>query len=135
MATTLSHNLDPAQSAVGIADKALAGLVFAKVVGSEHLATQARALATHHGVDQNVIEAVDGYDPAGERPAEIDDRLGAILAMAHAFGPSPAQVSPEIVTEASNALKPDEIVELTVWISVSQLIHRLTVRRLARAAA
>lgn len=135
LAATLNHNLDPAQSAMGVADKALTGLVFAKVVGSDHLATQARALAAHHGAAADLIDAVDAYDPDGARSDLIDDRLAAALRVANAFGPSPAQVSPETVAEAAGALKPDEIIELTVWISVSQLIHRLTVRRLARAAA
>ena len=135
LAAALHHNLDPAQSAMGIADKALAGLVFAKVVGSEHLATQARALAAHHGASAELVDAVDGYDPDGDRSEGIDDRLAAALRVADAFGPSPAQVTPDIVAEAAGVLKPDEIIELTVWISVCQLIHRLTVRRLARAAA
>ncbi len=133
LAAVLHHNLDPGQSAMGIGPKALAGLVFAKAVGSDHLASRARELAAHHGVDDALLGAVDGYDPAAGRPDGIDQRLGAALRLADAMGSSPAQVTPEIVAEASAVLKPEEIIELTVWVSVSQLIHRLTVRRLGRS--
>ncbi|MEM7273177.1 MAG: hypothetical protein AAF547_08875 [Actinomycetota bacterium] len=132
LAAVLRHNLDPAQSAVGIGTKALAGLVFARAVDSDHLAEQSRALAEHHGVDAAEIEAAAGYDPANP-PAELDQRLATVLRVAAGFGPSPAQVDTDTVAAADADLKPAEIIELAVWVSVNQLIHRLTFRRLAMA--
>lgn len=133
IAAVLNHNLDPAQSAMGIGSKALAGLVFANRIGSEHLAARSRELAAKHGAEATLIVAADTYDPAAENRDGVDDRLAAILLLADAFGPSPAQVDADIVATATAALKPDEIVELAVWASVNQMIHRLTVRRLARS--
>jgi alkylhydroperoxidase family enzyme len=132
LAAALHHNLDPGQSALGVDLKALGGLVFANRLGSDHLADRARRLAEHHGAVPAVIEVADGYDPAGGQPEGLDDRTRAVLRLANAFGPSPAEVDATAV-EASSALTAQEIVELAVWTSVNQAIHRLTIRRLALA--
>ena len=133
VAAILSHNLDPAQSAIGIGSKALAGLVFANRIGSEHLAAQARNLAAHHEASAALLAAADTYDAGAETPSGVDARLATSLRLADAFGPSPAQVDEGTVAEASANLKPAEIVELAVWVSVLQMLHRLTVRRLVRS--
>lgn len=130
VAAVLHHNLDPDQTAIGVADKALAGLVFANRIGSEHLAEQARAVAKRAGADPELVLLADAYRPsAGDG---VDPRTAAALRLAHAFGPSPAEVDGATVEEASAALSAEEIVELAVWVSVNQLLHRLTVRRLGR---
>ena len=72
-------------------------------------------------------------DPAGDAGdhGDLDDATRAALHLAHAFGPSPAVVD-EATVAASAALEPAAIIELAVWVSVSQALHRLTVRRLGR---
>jgi alkylhydroperoxidase family enzyme len=130
LAAVLHHNLDPDQSVIGLVDKALAGLVFANRVGSEHLADRARAVAAHHGADPMLVELADRYTASGVEG--LEPRTAAALRLAHAFGPSPAEVDQATIDEASAALSAPEIVELAVWASVNQLLHRLTVRRLAR---
>ena len=130
LAGVLHHNLDPAQTVVGLDTKALAGLVFARRLGSEHLSGRARALAAHHGVPSETIEAAAAYDPTSP-PEGMEARIEAALRLGWVFGPSPAVVDQEAIDRATDALKPAEIVELAVWVSVSQLLHRLTVRRLA----
>ncbi|MEM9565535.1 MAG: hypothetical protein AAGA93_23130 [Actinomycetota bacterium] len=131
LAGVLHHNLDPGQSAIGLGTKALGGIVFADRLGSEHLRNRSTELAAHHDVDPALVEAASSYDPASP-PAGADDRTAAALRLAYAFGPSPAEVDEATVAQASDALKPAEIVELAVWVSVNQALHRLTVRRLAR---
>ncbi len=120
----LRHNLDVAQSELGIGLKALVGLVFAQAVGNESLASSARALAEAHGVSPERVSAADGFNPMA--PADgLDDRSLAALSVARAIAPSPAAVTPQIVEQAEKNLSSAEIVEISVWVSVSQLLHRL----------
>ncbi|MEL7207914.1 MAG: hypothetical protein AAGK32_06720, partial [Actinomycetota bacterium] len=112
----LRHNLDPAQSDLGLDTKALCGLVFAVMAENELLVAASRALASHHGVAPALIDAAAAYaeragrkpgagiDPAdrtngAEAPASngtndagdgpFDAHTGAALAMAAAMAPSP----------------------------------------------
>ncbi len=122
----LRHNLDVSQSALGIGLKSLVGLVFAQRVGNESLAASVRSLADVHGVSPERVAAVEHFDPAA--PADgLDDRSVAALTVAHAIAPSPAEMSPAIVEMAEKHLSSAEIVEISVWVSVSQLLHRLRV--------
>jgi alkylhydroperoxidase family enzyme len=131
LAAVLTHNIDPDQSALGLGIKALGGVAFARRLGSDHLVDRSRQLAERHGLAPAVIDLAEGFRPGSADADDLDDRTRAVLRLANAFGPSPAEVDREAV-EASSVLEPAEIVELAVWVSVLQLIHRLTVRRLAR---
>ena len=133
LAAVLRHNLDPSQSAVGVGTKALSGLVFATEVDSQHLAEQSRALAEHRDVDPSLIQAAADYDPAGPLPEVVDERTAAVLRMVSEFSPSPSRLTEDTVTLADNKLTSAEIVELAVWVSVCQLIHRLAVRNVVAA--
>ena len=130
LAAVLHHNLDPVQSAVGIGEKALAGLVFANRVGSGHLADQARSMAKLHAVDPDLVALADAYEPSAADG--VEPRVAAVLHLAHGFGPSPAEIDATAI-EAASALSSAQIVELAVWASVNQLLHRLTVRRQGRS--
>ncbi|MCP4224685.1 MAG: hypothetical protein GY773_15205, partial [Actinomycetia bacterium] len=129
----LRHNLDPDQSVVGVGVKALAGLVFANHAANEPLADRARALATHHGISEEAIAAADGLDvaPASVESLDaldrLDDATKATLALAQAISPSPAAVDQSVIDGALAAISSAQIVEIVVWVSVCQLIHRLSV--------
>lgn len=99
IATMLRDNLDASQSGIGLPTKLAAGLVYAETVGN--LGSDLRAL---------------GAVPVAEGPA---------LVVARAIAPSPAEVGEEAIAAARN-MKPAELVELVVWISMLQLIHRLS---------
>lgn len=133
LAAVLHHNLDPDQTELGLGLKALAGVVFAAQVGSGHLDAVSRELAERHGVSSGLVDRVVGWDWADGAidDTDADDATQAVVRLAHAFGSSPAKVDADTLA-ASSALTSAQIVELAVWVSVYQLIHRLTVRRLAR---
>lgn len=100
IATMLRDNLDPSASALGLATKLSAGLVYADAIGN--LADDLRAL--------------------GAAPAPAD---APALVVARAIAPSPAAVD-ETTVAAARALTPAQIVELVVFLSVLQLVHRLS---------
>ena len=130
----LHHNLDPDQSEIGIGTKALVGMVFAGHAANQALMERSRALAANHGIDDTVIEAVArwasdlaagptaGTDDLG---VAVDDTTAAALTVARATAPSPAAVGDSTIEAATASLTPAQRVEVVVWVSVCQLLHRL----------
>jgi len=45
--------------------------------------------------------------------------------LARAAASSPAQITPDLVAATTGSLSPPAIIELMVWISVMQIMHRL----------
>jgi alkylhydroperoxidase family enzyme len=145
IATVLRDNLTAAGSALGLRVKALAGLVYASVVGDETLAREARALAA--GMSPPVPEetldviahfAAEPADLEGSGLADALTRLESLpglsaldteaalaLLLAKAVAPSPAAVPSPLIARVSEALSPEAQVELVVWIAVQQMLHRL----------
>ncbi len=122
----LRDNLDPAQSAVGIGVKALAGLVFAHRVGNASLAEASRALATAHTHSASVVAAAQRPVADGTVDPLDDPVVRATLLMADAIAPSPSQVETTTIAEATAALTAPQMIEVAVWVSVMQLLHRLS---------
>jgi hypothetical protein len=141
VATVLRDNLSAAESRLGLPVKILAGLVYATVVGNETLAGEARKLAlrTSPPVAEETLQAVARF-AAG--PPESDGGIeaaraslaslpgldgGAALALllAKAVSPSPATVPPALLAEVDGALTPEARIELVVWVSIQQMLHRL----------
>lgn len=129
LAAMLRDNLDPGQSELGIGTKALVGLSFATFVGNDHLAERNAALASAHGVDPAAIRAaIESSGAAGSGAStELDDATTAAIALARAMAPSPAAVDRAEIERACTSLSSAEIVELAVWVSLCQLLHRLAV--------
>ncbi len=127
LASMLRHNLDPDQSKIGIGTKALVGMVYASYVGNDYLARRAAELAEHHGVSPADIEAGRGFFPGSSKAEAFDERTTAALSVARLISPSPAVIDSETVALAGATLTSEEIVEVAVWVSVSQLLHRLSV--------
>lgn len=113
LAAMFRENLCPAQSKVGIARKALAAATYADAVGSDRRRSRAVSLAE--------FAANAKTDLADDREAKDE----ATIALARSISPSPATVTPDVVQAVSAVLSPPEIVELTVWLSLQQLLHRL----------
>lgn len=66
-----------------------------------------------------------GVDLA-DAAVKMDDRTTAIVAASLAMSPSPSVVDATAIQTVTANLSAAEIVELAVWISVSQLQHRLS---------
>lgn len=126
--TVLALNLDPAGCSVQRETKILAGAIFATVIGDAALAEDLAALARAQGVDPRRLEWARAYaDGAALDPAARDGHEEALLLLARAASPSPARVDREVVETCRRvSLPPEAIVELVCWLSVLQLLHRLT---------
>jgi hypothetical protein len=49
----------------------------------------------------------------------------ASIIFAHAASPSPAEINPSILSQVTSPLTNGSVVELVVWLSVQQLLHRI----------
>ena len=142
IATVLRDNLAPSESRLGLGVKALCGLVYTSVVGNEALAVEARKLVLHADPPTPVqsLDAIARFavGPAAETDSEIAaerssleslpgvSRAAALaLLLAKAISPSPAVVPQALVAPVAEALSPEEQIELVVWVSVQQMLHRL----------
>jgi alkylhydroperoxidase family enzyme len=124
----LRENLDPSSTLVGLDVKVLTGAVFAQVVADEALAADVRALAAGHGVAEVELAEAEAFAASPEgAPPDADPRRAALLLLGRAASPSPARIDARIVAACRDAgVSSAEVVELVCWISVLQLLHRLT---------
>ncbi len=139
LATVLRDNLDAAQTKVGLAAKCLVAFVYAKVVENKTLAAEARQLAVRWApeLDESTFATVAQFasEPIGHTleqaiaalsssPTMSKQDAAAIL-LARVASTSPAEITPAILSNVSPHLDPASIVELLVWLSVQQLLHRV----------
>jgi alkylhydroperoxidase family enzyme len=127
-ASMLRENLDPKTTLIGLETKVLAGIVFATLVADEPLAADMRAVAAHLGVPAARLDEAAHFasDPDMQPPADNPAAQAALL-LARAASPSPARITTDVVNTCRQAtLSPPAIVELIAWISVLQMLHRLS---------
>jgi len=142
LVTILRDNLDPKTTEIGLTTKSLAGLVFSVVVGNKILKEEAQLMATHYcaELDENLLEDIEQFakkalvedcDEIKKSLEEISSHPdlsredAACIHLARAASTSPAQISKTILSEITPILKPAQIIELMVWLSIQQLMHRL----------
>ncbi len=99
IATMIKDNLS--ESVIGLDEKLAAGLIYADTIGNPSLAEELRALGAR----------------------ELPDSPTQTLA--RAISPSPAAVDRSVL-ESSRAIPPAGIVELVSFVSVLQMLHRLS---------
>ena len=116
LATILADNTDADRSSLGLRVKHLAGLVYATTAEDEALADSARILARQAGATSAQLN--------GSRDG-IGKQADAALVLTQAAASSPAQITPDLVAATTAELSPPTIIELMVWLSVMQLLHRL----------
>jgi hypothetical protein len=122
IATMLRVNLDPATSLVGIGTKVLAGAVYATVVGDARLLADMDTLARRTGVDAAGFASAAAFG-RGDLPRS---EASTVLVLTRAASSSPAAIDAEVVDACARDLSPAAIVEIVTWLSVLQLLHRLT---------
>ena len=128
VASMLRENLDPATTIVGLDVKVLAGVIFAEVVADRALDADARALAARHGVAEARLDEAARFARDREAaPPGRDPKTRAALLLARAASPSPAQIDADVVAACrEGGLSAPAIVELVSWLSVLQMLHRLS---------
>jgi AhpD family alkylhydroperoxidase len=129
IASMLRENLNPVSTNIGLDTKILAGVVFAEVVADDALAGDVRATAARHAVTDLQMDAA-GRFARREGDAALPDRnpkLRAALTLSRAASPSPARIDADVVaTCREGGLTAPAIVELICWLSVLQMLHRLS---------
>jgi alkylhydroperoxidase family enzyme len=109
IAVMLRDNLDPGTSVIGVALKGRLGRVYAEVVGDARLAGEIEKLSKRLPV-----------------PLE-DRRTEAALQLARAASSSPAQIDVDVVEACRESrLGAAATIEIVVWLSVLQMLHRLS---------
>lgn len=128
VASMLRENLNSETTVVGLNVKVLAGAIFAEVVADRALAADVQALAARNGVTESLLDGARRFavDPTAEPPGS-DPKGRAALLLARAASPSPAEIDTDIVAACRDAgLSAPAIVELVSWLSVLQMLHRLS---------
>ena len=128
VASMLRENLDPDTTVIGLDVKVLAGAIFAEVVADRALAADVQALAVRNGVAVSHLDEARrfAWDRIGEPPSS-DPKARAALLLARAAAPSPAEIDADNVAACRDAgLSAPAIVELVSWLSVLQMLHRLS---------
>jgi alkylhydroperoxidase family enzyme len=129
VASMLRENLNPVSTIIGLDIKILAGVVFAEVVADEALAGDVRAMAGKHAVTDVQMDAAARF-ARREGDAALphgNPKLRAALTLSRAASPSPARIDADVVaTCREGGLSAPAIVELVCWLSVLQMLHRLS---------
>ncbi len=128
IAVILRDNLDRGASVIGLPIKVQVGLVYAQIVGNRHLMAEMRQLGARNEVSVETMDAVIKFAGSRMRPCPATDpKAKAILHLARAASPSPAVVDDAIIEECRSAeVIAAALVETITWISVLQLLHRVT---------
>ena len=126
--TVLCENLNESTSVVGLKIKTLAGLLYTRTVENEELTNEVCKLALHFGNLQADIDRAKSFAVFETSEAGwASEKEQVVMVMARAAAPSPAQITSDVVEQCRRAnLKPAAIVEVVTWISVLQMLHRLT---------
>lgn len=143
LTSMLRENLSPSQSLLGLREKALVALVFAKFCDNEARKADSKGLLElHNGTldpSSNVVLEKVSTGPVPTTQAALDEttetlmavgfsrRDSVIIQVAHALAPSPSALNRVTMDFATSLLTPEEIVELVTWLSIQQLMHRLDV--------
>ncbi len=131
LTTALRDNLDPWQSTVGVEAKLLAGLVYAHHVESPMLAQECVLLLDLNAPDPDpwLLRSIQRFATAPLEVAEVPSGLsledGAVVLLARACAASPADISEIVVEAIAPHLDAEQIVEVLVWLSLLQTLHRL----------
>ena len=128
VATMLRDNLDPASSVIGLRAKVLAGAVFAEVVSDAALAGDMRALTATAAVPAAELQAGVAFARGSDEAITgLDATARALLLLSRAASPSPAEITADVVAALREAgVSAVAIVELVTWLSVLQMLHRLS---------
>jgi alkylhydroperoxidase family enzyme len=131
IATALRDSLDEDSSTIGVEAKIMTMLVYARSVGDEVLTSEAVQLASLLApqMDPSTLVDVGRFALADSEyavmPAGLSRSETAAVILAKAAAPSPANVNEFTVSTITEELAPPQIVEIIVWLSVLQMLHRL----------
>lgn len=131
LTAALRDNLDPATSAIGLELKLLAGLVYAEHVRSPLLVQESILLLDQLALSPHpwLLRSIRRFAASPTEDLQLPPGLSAFEAsavlLARACAASPAEISEVVVSAIMPHLDPDQIIEVVVWLSLLQTLHRL----------
>jgi hypothetical protein len=142
LTTVLRDNLDKSKTVLGLTAKCLAGYMFSRVIFNHSLSVDLRKIAARLAPDlEEVIfiqldelaslpvpandMAIDGFYSALSSNKGLTKKDITAVLLARGASSSPAEVTDQIIDQVDKYLEPQSVVELVVWLSVLQLVHRL----------
>jgi alkylhydroperoxidase family enzyme len=143
LTTVLRDNLDEDSSEIGLPAKCFSAYVFAQIISNDELKKEAKVIAKHFvpGITDNVFEKLDKIAgmpiPNDANQAhelikhlleipDFSEREAAVIILTMAAAPSPTIVNDTVIEVVIHRLSPPGIIELMVWLSIQQLLHRLS---------
>jgi alkylhydroperoxidase family enzyme len=133
IATVIRDNMNPENTTIGVGQKCLIALVYARVVGNEALTAEAIQMAERLApeIGHRKLTAIGRFAARDMTEATIPPGLttvqAAVVMLSKAAAPSPSEINQITIATAAQALRPEQIVETVTWLSVQQLLHRLYV--------
>jgi len=131
IATILRDNLDESKSRVGLSAKCLVGVVFAKFAESEMLLAEVLQLTQSlcPDLDPDLLVDVGHFAIAQHEGVSVPEGMGRVQAaavmLAKVASTSPSNVNEITIETVTEQLDAEQIVEIVVWLSVLQMLHRL----------
>ncbi len=143
LTTVLRDNLDSQVTVSGLKVKMYAGYVFSTVVANEVLKSEIKNLAVHLApeLDEGKLEQLAKMAQTEvpmdrttsntlltsiQQSFSLTDKEAAAVLLAVAASHSPAQVNDAVMEPVLKVMEPAGIVEINVWLSVLQLLNRLS---------
>ncbi|MES2777384.1 MAG: hypothetical protein V4722_24610 [Bacteroidota bacterium] len=139
----LRDNLDKGQTVAGLKIKMYAGVIFSALVQNDVLQSEVKSLSVHMASELNArLYTILGQASQMEIPTDIEscnqaialfqqqlsltEKEAAGILLAVSASHSPARVNEAVVETVSKHMEPAAIVEMIVWLSVLQLLNRLS---------
>lgn len=143
LTTVLQENLDKDLTVTGLKIKMYAGYIFSTLMWNDVLKTELINLSAHLAPDLNsdlckqLEETLQMEIPADthdcnnmiallQQQLSLPKKEAAVLFLAIAASYSPAQTNKAVIETTVKLAEPAAVVEIIVWLSVLQLLNRLT---------
>jgi hypothetical protein len=141
--TVLSENLNKELTKVGLKTKMLSGYIFIKLLLNDALTIEVKNMAAHFALELD-DEAYHVLDEIAQMEIPVDtvacdeamaffqqqlfltQKEAAALLLTIAAAPSPSFVNEAVIETSLTHLEPESIVEIIVWLSVLQMLHRMS---------
>jgi alkylhydroperoxidase family enzyme len=143
LTTVLRENLDEQQTETGLKMKMYAGFIFSVVVRNDVLKTEIKNLSSHLAPELD-NERYTSLEKISQMEIPTDSAIcdkviaslqqqylltgkeAAVILLAVTASHSPAHVNDAVVKTITKYIEPAGIVEIIVWLSILQLLNRLS---------
>ena len=143
LTTALRDNLDKELTVTGLKIKMYAGYIFSILVCNDVLKTEIKNVSAHVAPELNIelfnqLEEIaqmeiptdntncDKIIETLQQQVSLTEKEAGVLFLAIASSYSPSQVTDVVIETTMKVVEPAGVVEIVVWLSVLQLLNRLS---------